>query len=483
MPATPSRTRPLRERVAGFFALDDDWERRGGLQRRDVALGLVAVVLSAALLELVRSVGAMTSVHEPLWVQYLAVVTGGGLVAMRRRWPLTVTALAAAHMFVVGVTMPAVMGQLSMQVIYFVAIFSGVAWARNRRDMAVVVGAVVLFMFVWLAWQFAIGSGVDSIREDLGDKASQHVGLIGPVAASVIATAVVNVLYFGGAILAGQVSWRSARQQARLAEQAATIERQSADLQRRAVTRERLRIARELHDVVAHHVSVIGIQAAAGRRVMDRDPRAAAAALGSVEQSSREAVAQMRSLVGALRDPADDAGDLDDARRPGSAGHESRSPESRSPDPGWRDLPELVAQSRIPGLEVSHHLVESHPGAAEAIPPGVGLSVYRIVQESLTNVRRHSTASAATVVLRVEGRHAPSYAELEVTDNGRPRPGTSGSGLGLLGVRERAASGRGEVEIGPRVGGGYRVRVRFPLEPPAAPQTTGRSPRDAARTR
>jgi signal transduction histidine kinase len=463
----PSSGSP-RERLAGFFALDDDWARQGGLERRDLVLGAVTVLVSSVLLELMRSVGAMTSVHEPLWLQYLAVVTGGVLVALRRRWPLAVAGLAAAHMFVVGVTMPAVMGQLSMQVIYFVAIFSGVAWAASRRDMAVVVGGVVVFMFVWLAWQFAIGSGVDSIREDLGDKAAQHSGLIGPVAASVIATAVVNILYFGGAIVGGQVAWRSARQRARLAEQAATIERQGADLQRRAVTHERLRIARELHDVVAHHVSVIGIQAAASRRVMDRDPQAAALALGSVEESSREAVAQMRSLVGALRDPADGGQD---------------TPESRAPDPGWRDLPQLVEESRAPGLDVSYHLVESEPGAVGRLPAAVGLSVFRIVQESLTNVRRHSTATAVTVVLRVEGGGPRRYVEVEVTDNGRPRPGTSGSGLGLLGVRERAASGRGEVEIGPRVGGGYRVRVRFPLEL-SRPQPRGdRVPDPVARPR
>jgi signal transduction histidine kinase len=111
----------------------------------------------------------------------------------------------------------------------------------------------------------------------------------------------------------------------------------------------------------------------------------------------------------------------------------------------------------------------------------VGLSLYRIVQEALTNVRRHSTASAASVVLRVETGGARPSAEVEVTDNGRARPGTSGSGLGLLGVRERAAARRGEVEIGPRAIGGYRVRVRLPLATgAAAAKPTPASPAGAA---
>jgi signal transduction histidine kinase len=271
------------------------------------------------------------------------------------------------------------------------------------------------------------------------------VGIVGGRAGDVVPIAVWIVVGFGVGYL---ISRRT--EQARLAvESARVLAVEQEQRTARAIEDERARIARELHDVVAHHVSVIGIQAAASRRVMARDPQAAVAALGSVEESSREAVAQMRSLVGALRDPADGAQD---------------TPEPRSPDPGWRDLARLVDESGAPGLEVAYHLVESEPGAVERLPVAVGLSVFRIVQESLTNVRRHSTATAATVVLRVEGGGPRPHAEVEVTDNGRPRPGTSGSGLGLLGVRERAASGRGEVEIGPRVGGGYRVRVRFPLE-------------------
>ncbi len=465
MPA-PSPALPLRARVAAFFAADDPWFRAAEVSRGDVTVAVGTLALSALTLETSRSMGALDTVSQAVWVQYVAVVSGNALLVGRRRWPLTVSVLAALHMFVVGVTMPAVMGQLALQIVYFTAIFSGVAWARSRRDMLLVTGGVVLFMFVWLAFIFAVGSGIDHVREALGEDATRATGLLPPIAASVVITAVVNILYFGGAIVGGQVAWRGARQRARLTEQARTIADQSADLQRRAVLGERLRIARELHDVVAHHVSVIGIQAAAGRRLLTRDPDGASRALSSVEDSSREAVHQMRSLVGALRDPAE--GDATD-------------PVNRAPEPGLTDLPVLVADAQSPGLEVSYQLVESPAGAAQGLPTPLGLSVYRIAQEALTNVRRHSTARAAAVVVRVDTASAHPHVEVEVTDDGRPVPGSSGSGLGLLGVRERAASRRALVDIGPRARGGFRVRVRFPLDvatPAGAP-----GPRVTAGTR
>lgn len=118
------------------------------------------------------------------------------------------------------------------------------------------------------------------------------------------------------------------------------------------------------------------------------------------------------------------------------------------------------------GLRTSYDLVERPAGAAGALPRPLGLSVYRTVQEALTNVVRHSTADRVTVVLRVDQEAAVPHAEVEVVDNGNPRRGTSGSGLGQLGIRERAATHRGQVEVGPRIGGGYRVRVRYPLGDP-----------------
>ena len=135
----------------------------------------------------------------------------------------------------------------------------------------------------------------------------------------------------------------------------------------------------------------------------------------------------------------------------------------RAPQPGLAQVAELVARSGDPGLHVDYELVEQG-GDLEAVPASIGLAVYRIVQESLTNVRRHSSAHRASVVVRI----GTSYVEAEILDNGRPKGATSGSGLGHLGIRERIASLNGSAEIGPRITGGYRVRVRFPLTAAAA---------------
>ena len=443
----PSSVASVPARVGAFFGADDPWERpRPPLGRQDVLLAAVVAVVGLASLELVRSVGALEHLTTSRAVQSLAVLTGAALLVGRRRWPLTVAALAASHMLLVGLTMPEVMSQFTLQLVYFLAILSGVSWARDRRLMTGVIGAIVLGMFVWIALQFAVGSAIQDMVDD--SRGTGHDGLIGPIPAAVALTLVINIAYFGGAVLGGQISWRNARQKALLAEQAGTIRAQSDSLRRRAVTDERLRIARELHDVVGHHVSVIGIQAAAARRVMDRDPQATANALGEIERSSREAVTQMRGLLGTLRDLGEEPGERDD----------------RAPEPGVDALPALVAERTASGLPTEYDIVESSPGAAQQVPAPLGLSLYRVAQEALANTTKHSTARSARVVLRVENRAPAPYAEVEVLDDGRPRGATSGSGLGHLGMRERAAGMRGEVEIGPRPTGGYRVRVRVPLE-------------------
>ncbi len=439
-------------RLATFFATDDDWEREGSITLGDWLVGATVLVASLVTLELIRGVGTLDSSDAPTWVEWLTVISGAVLLVFRRRFPLTIALLAGLHMFVTGVWLPMVMGLLPMQIIYFVAFFAGAAWARRRRDMVIVMGLITLFMFAWLSWQYAVGSGFDEIRESTED--SEGSSLIGPVTAYILLTTVINLLYFFGAIVGGQVAWRGARQRAELAEQAETIAAQSTQLQRRAVIDERLRIARELHDVVAHHVSVVGVQAAAGRKLLERgrpgDIDGAAEALGNVEASAREGVTQMRSLLGTLRDPAVDS---------------DTEPEGvRRPEPRLADLPALLDGARESGLRVGYEAV----GPVEVLPVPVAHSVYRIVQEALANVRRHSTADRVQVVLRIDQAAASAYAEVEITDNGRPRHGTSGSGLGLLGVRERAAARRAEVDIGPRAVQGFRVRVRFPLDAPVA---------------
>ena len=436
--------RPVRARLAGWFGVDDPWQRpRPPVGRRDVVTAAAIGLFGLVALELVRSVGVLEEVDQPWWVQWVAVVTGAALLVSRRRWPLVVAGAAALHMLLVGLTMPMVMSQVTLQVVYFIAFMSAVAWARDRRWMLVVVGIIVVVMFAWIALQFAVGNAVQHLVDE--GSASARPGVVAPIPAAVLLTLVINVVYFGGAIVIGQMQWRSARDHALLGAQAETISAQADELRTRAVTEERLRIARELHDVVAHHVSVIGIQAAAARRVMDRDPGATRAALEGIEGSSREAVSSMRGLLGTLRDvePADGPALV-----------------SRSPQPGLGELPALVEACATPGRRVSLDVVEVSPGTATRLGGPLAHSIHRTVQEALTNVEKHSTAGRVSVVVRLDD--TAGYAEVEVVDDGRPRPGTSGTGLGQLGIRERAASHRGTVELGPRRTGGYRVRVRYP---------------------
>ncbi|MFP3713341.1 sensor histidine kinase [Puerhibacterium sp. TATVAM-FAB25] len=473
----------LAERVGDWFGVDEDWERvpadPRAAARHDVLVGLALVALTSLTLELARSAGAFEGVDEPAWLLHLLAASGAVPLIWRRRYPLAVMVLCYAHFLGVGLAVPVVTTTVSLQVVYFVALCTAVAWARDRRAMVLTVGLTVLVMFLWIVWDVAVGTGLQGIIDQL-ELDDGHPGLIDPAVAMVGYTWMINLAFFFGAIAAGQLMWRAARRQAQLTEQAATIERQAAELQEQAVVEERLRIARELHDVVAHHVSVIGIHATAARRLVAKDPDAAAAPLATIETASREAVTQMRGLLGTLRSgtgpgaPAAaasvGAGGADDAGTTGT---------DRSPEPGLGDLPGLCAAAD--GLDVTLRTVEDPPGAAAAVPAPVGLSLYRTVQEALTNVRKHSTGRRVSVVVRVErpapgtpraagtgDRFAHGFAEVEVLDDGRPLAAAGGSGLGLLGVRERVATHGGVAEIGPRLTGGYRVRVRLPL-PAAGP--------------
>ncbi|KRE42640.1 sensor histidine kinase [Knoellia sp. Soil729] len=444
----PSARRSLSTTVGDFFAVDDDWERPAPpIGRRDWLVGIVLSVVGVLFLEMARSVTEIHAGGQPLWMQWVAIVSGAMLMVWRRQHPILVGCLAAAHMFLVGVTMPMVMGQLALQTVYFVAIYAAVAYARHRRSALLVVAGITVFMLLWVGWQLALGGGIAEITGDA--RADGADGWFSPTVGAVVTTMAINAFYFVGAILVGQIAWRGARQRARLEEQASTIAAQADELRRRAVVDERLRIARELHDVVGHHVAVIGIQAGAARRVLDRRPEEASRALGQIEESSRDAVTQMRDLLGTLRDIEATAEGV---------------PVSRSPEPTLADLPDLVAERNAHGAHTAYELVETREGAHAGVAPSIGLTLYRITQEALANITRHSTATTSDVVLRVvDEAPAGAYAEVEVLDNGRPRHGTSGTGLGQLGMRERAASHKGTVEIGPRTTGGYRVRVRIPL--------------------
>jgi signal transduction histidine kinase len=214
----------------------------------------------------------------------------------------------------------------------------------------------------------------------------------------------------------------------------------------KAVAEERLRIARELHDVVAHSMSVIAIQAGYGQYVIDTQPADARSALGAIQTTSREALDEMRRMLGVLRqaDP---------------------SPAARLyPAPGLADLERLVDRTCSAGVEVSVRL----EGMARELPASIDMSAYRIVQEALTNVVKHARASACEVLLR----YTDAELIVEVTDGGAGVPVLVGAGdwspqasggHGIIGMRERLALVGGQLTVGPLPGYGFQVRARIPL--------------------
>jgi signal transduction histidine kinase len=231
--------------------------------------------------------------------------------------------------------------------------------------------------------------------------------------------------------------------QQELAEQASELQAEREENASQAVFAERVRIARELHDVVAHHVSVIGVQAAAARRVMDRQPARAAEALSSIEDSSRRAVTELHRLLGFLRR----AGDTDEL----------------FPQPGLGQLGDLIAEAGQGELIVDLTI----KGEARLLSPTLEVSAYRVIQEALTNTRKHSRATPAKIRLH----YGLTEFEVEVFDDGPDRDAeqTGGQvGHGLIGMRERAALHGGHLRAGPRPGGGFAVHASFPLNSDAA---------------
>jgi signal transduction histidine kinase len=214
------------------------------------------------------------------------------------------------------------------------------------------------------------------------------------------------------------------------------LEEQREENAQRAVFDERVRIARELHDVVAHHVSVMGVQAGAARLIMNQNPERASAALASIEASSRQAVEELHRLLGFLRQSGD--------------------PDELSPRPGLDRLPDLVDSMASSGLAVTI----ACEGEPRPLPPTVDVSAYRIVQEALTNTLKHAHAEHATVCVR----YLLTAVQIDVLDDGRdqPKPVGQRGGLGLIGMRERAALHGGTLAAHPRDDGGFAVQATLP---------------------
>jgi signal transduction histidine kinase len=328
------------------------------------------------------------------------------------------------------------------------AVGLGVAAARRSRDPLPLLGLIFVFSVAALAMPiFAqpTNSGVFvflllAVYSAAAHTSGRRTLLAGAMTVGIFVTAFVisdtgitaDAMVFYSIVFVGPwVAGRAVRQR-RLNERELQLEVGRAAA---AIVEERARIARELHDVVAHAISVMVIQARGGRRVFESEPADAREAFAVIESTGQQALDEMRRLVGMLR-----------------SGEETLP---LAPQPSLKELGTLVEQVRAAGLPVQL-AVEGEP---RDLPPGVDLSAFRIVQEALTNALTHAGPARARVVLR----YLADELELEISDDG---PGTGddvGSGYGLVGMRERVSVYGGELQAGRQPGGGYALRVRLPL--------------------
>jgi signal transduction histidine kinase len=263
---------------------------------------------------------------------------------------------------------------------------------------------------------------------------------------------------------------RKARIEA-LEERAQALEREKEEGARLAVADERLHIARELHDVVAHSMGVIAVQASVGEHVIDENPAEAKRALEAISGVSRSTLAEIRRMLGVLRETEDTSG--------------AGLTPAYAPAPGLDDLDRLVREVDGAGVPVT----VAYDGERVELPRGVDLTAYRIVQEALTNVMKHAGPASATVRVRYE----PGVLALEVVDDGRGVNGRAESraegrgdgpvgrgGHGLLGMRERVAVYGGTLDAGPKAGGGFRVAVRLPYDDRVPDESPDEKPAEAS---
>lgn len=387
----------------------------------DAADFLFAVVVTAVSLVGLLTVQANVDTEsnratEPL--TYTLTLVATSQIALRRRRPLVGLWVVTAAIVPYWILDYVDTGMSASVLVLLYTVATTVERPRSLRHALAVGGLLTCVMI----------AGVISDEENL------------PVIA-----VVGNVVIFVTAWTIGD-SLRNRR--AYLAEVEARAERAERDREaaaERAVQEERVRIARELHDVVAHSVSVMVVQSAAARRVFPRDPSQAEEALGVIERMGRDALDELRRLLGVLRAHTDDGTAI-------------------RPQPTAADVADLVGQWREAGMDVD--LTVDAPDGAPELPPGVSLTVYRVAQEALTNVMKHAGPARVEVHLRLRDDHVT----VQVSDDGRGPQSSEAlpsAAQGLVGMRERVELFGGELRTGPRPGGGFQVRAELPVTAPA----------------
>jgi signal transduction histidine kinase len=362
------------------------------------------------------------TVHAPVFVLVATALTALPLAA-RRIYPIGVClTIAAAILVVHRYTVPPVALGTAIY-----AAYSAITYSRYRNLAIAVVGVVTL-----------------AVAGALGDDLPRFPGRL---------TAIVAIVPAGAAGLGIRVLRH------RLADSTARLRRAAAEARvatERALTAERARIASELHDVVTHNVSVMIVQAGAARKIMASSPADAEDALLAVEATGREAMTELRNLLGLLSPAQDDMSAAGSAGACATGQAPGRAPAALRPQPGLSEVGLLVERVTATGLPVE--LTVS--GEPQPLPPGANLAAYRVVQEGLTNVLRHAGQATAAVSVRWA-----EQLEITVSDDGSGGglDDAAGPGRGLLGLRERLGLYGGELTAGPRPGGGWQVRAALPL--------------------
>ena len=369
--------------------------------RNDVVDALLALVLLCGITAITQKIRAEPGQRGVEGWTYLVIVVAAGVLAVRRRFPVAVLA----------VNTTALIAYLAMNypggpvyATFFVAV-AAVAMERERRVAAMAVGVST---FALLAVAFRVQSELHSWWT------------------AVVMVSWITALLVGGQAHRGQLIARADRERER--------EEARAEESRREVAEERLRIARDLHDVVAHSIASINVQAGAAAHIIDRHPEQAKEALVGIQQTTKQALQELRVTLDLLREGSEAA--------------------PKVPLLRLSQLDALVDSSTRSGLHVDL-VVE---GAPRPLAPEVDTAGYRIVQESLTNVTRHAHASQARIAIN----YGPDVVEIEVVDNGSTTPAPTTTGLGITGMRERADAVGGQIEAAPRPEGGFRVWARLP---------------------
>ncbi|HEV7640095.1 MAG TPA: sensor histidine kinase [Gaiellaceae bacterium] len=366
-----------------------------------------AVVLTFAVASIVEAFAAQHVEHRPV----VAILAIGWTVpfALRRRYPFWAPLVSLASLATFALISPErSITSLTMPFLAALAAAVSLGLIGERRQS--------------IAGWAAVIATASLVSSKSGNAYSEFFWT----------TLILTLAWFFGSALGSRT------EQAReLTERVEAAERERATAAERATAEERARIARELHDVVAHSVSVMVVQASGVRRLLKDEQHREREALLSVEQIGRQALTEMRRMLGVMR-----------------SGEEA--PAALAPQPGLEHLDRLIAQVEEAGLPVTLRVEGDRPD----ISPGVDLSAYRIVQEGLTNALKHAKGAHAEVVVR----YIDSSVELEIADDGPGTPTGDGQGHGLVGMRERVALYGGTIEAGPRAGGGFVLRAELPVD-------------------